>query len=76
MDERATTNPVIPGRRAAANPESITSDGAYGFRVPTCGRPRNDWRGNARMAGFPDKNVIAELTAWAGETRTWADDER
>jgi hypothetical protein len=44
MDERATTNPIIPGRRAAANPESITSDGVYGFRVPTCGRPRNDYK--------------------------------
>src|SRR5262249_50846894 len=34
--------PVIPGRRAAANPESITTAGDYGFRAPAFGRPRND----------------------------------
>ena len=45
---------VIPGRRAAANPESITTDQEYGFRVRAgachraglwpdpVGAPRND----------------------------------
>jgi len=33
---------VIPGRRKAASPESIFTDGGYGFRVPRCARPRND----------------------------------
>jgi hypothetical protein len=30
---------VIPGRREAANPESITTDGGYGSRVR--GRPKS-----------------------------------
>jgi hypothetical protein len=34
---------VIPGRREAANPESIfTNAAAYGFRVRACGAFRND----------------------------------
>jgi hypothetical protein len=33
---------VIPGRREAANPESITTAAEDGFRVPAFGRPRND----------------------------------
>ena len=33
---------VIPGRRAAANPESIITDREYGFRVRAFGASRND----------------------------------
>ena len=33
---------VIPGRREASNPESSPRLGKDGFRVPACGRPRND----------------------------------
>src|SRR5258706_313591 len=36
--------PVIPGRRAAASPESITTDGEYGFRARPFGPSRNDQR--------------------------------
>ena len=39
---------VIPGRRAAANPESITTRGGYGFRAPPFGRSRNDDTGDDR----------------------------
>ena len=36
-------NTVIPGRREAANPESITRSAAeYGFRVRIFGASRND----------------------------------
>ncbi len=33
---------VIPGRRVAANPESIIMDREYGFRVRAFGASRND----------------------------------
>jgi hypothetical protein len=33
---------VIPGRRAAASPESILANRGYGFRAPRFARPRND----------------------------------
>ena len=33
---------VIPGRRAAANPESIINDRDYGFRAQPFGLSRND----------------------------------
>jgi hypothetical protein len=33
---------VIPGRRAAASPESILRIGDYGFRARAFGAPRND----------------------------------
>jgi hypothetical protein len=37
------TTLVIPGRREAANPESITRSAAeYGFRARPCGPFRND----------------------------------
>ena len=46
---RCRKHGVIPGRRAAASPESIatslssqTNAGEYGFRAPAFGRPRND----------------------------------
>ena len=34
--------PVIPGRPAGPDPESITTNRAYGFRAPHFARPRND----------------------------------
>ncbi len=33
---------VIPGRRAAASPESILRSMGYGFRARAFGAPRND----------------------------------
>jgi hypothetical protein len=33
---------VIPGRREAANPESILPDWGYGFRARAFGASRND----------------------------------
>jgi hypothetical protein len=33
---------VIPGRRVAENPESITTDRDYGFRACAFGASRND----------------------------------
>jgi error-prone DNA polymerase len=36
--------PVIPGRREAAGPESITTNGDYGFRARDFVAPRNDGR--------------------------------
>jgi hypothetical protein len=33
---------VIPGRRKAAGPESITTNRDYGFRARAFGAPRND----------------------------------
>jgi hypothetical protein len=33
---------VIPGRREAANPESINTNRGYGFRGRPCGPSRND----------------------------------
>jgi hypothetical protein len=33
---------VIPGRREALNPESSDGFHVSGFRVRTCGAPRND----------------------------------
>ncbi len=38
----ALSFPVIPGRREAANPESITPAAEYGFRVRAFGASRND----------------------------------
>jgi FAD/FMN-containing dehydrogenase/Fe-S oxidoreductase len=35
-------DPVIPGRREAASPESMTTSPEYGFRAPPFGRSRND----------------------------------
>jgi hypothetical protein len=35
-------NTVIPGRREAANPESINTDRDYGFRARPFGPSRND----------------------------------
>jgi molybdate transport system substrate-binding protein len=42
---------VIPGRRTAASPESISSDRDYGFRARAFGAPRNDgtWSGTLRL---------------------------
>jgi molybdate transport system substrate-binding protein len=42
---------VIPGRRIAASPESISSDRDYGFRARAFGAPRNDgtWSGTLRL---------------------------
>ncbi|TMI99677.1 MAG: error-prone DNA polymerase [Alphaproteobacteria bacterium] len=34
--------PVIPGRPGGLGPESITTNGGYGFRAPRFARPRND----------------------------------
>src|SRR5262245_12172573 len=62
-------NTVIPGRREAASPESITTavsmwgtaahhriDRGYGFRAPRCARPRND-------------RVVAAKARWPGKAR-------
>ena len=38
---------VIPGRRAAASPESILRSSGYGFRARAFGAPRNDGRGDS-----------------------------
>ncbi len=37
---------VIPGRRKAANPESILRSRGYGFRARAFGASRNDSIGN------------------------------
>jgi Lipocalin-like domain len=39
---RAQRSSVIPGRRAAPGPESITTDGVYGFRPSRFALDRND----------------------------------
>jgi hypothetical protein len=69
----ATSRAVIPGRRAAASPESITTVLAdqittreYGFRAPAFGRPRNDGRGLWRARSSMRENVIyAEKVTYA-----------
>ena len=38
----ANLSVVIPGRREAASPESITTAREYGFRARAFGAPRND----------------------------------
>jgi hypothetical protein len=62
---RCPTHCVIPGRRAAASPESITTNTSdkitardYGFRAPACGRPRNDRQRIAEEASSMDEDVI------------------
>ncbi len=43
---------VIPGRRKAANPESINPDWEYGFRARPFGPSRNDRVENFVKAGL------------------------
>ncbi|MEA2873592.1 MAG: hypothetical protein QOH67_3568, partial [Hyphomicrobiales bacterium] len=53
--------PVIPGRREAASPESITTIGEYGFRACAFGASRNDerkQRENPKTKSLQDKVVI------------------
>jgi len=38
----AYLSPVIPGRPAGPGPESITTNGAYGFRARRFAAPQND----------------------------------
>ena len=40
--ERINLSAVIPGRREAASPESISTAWDYGFRARAYGAPRND----------------------------------
>ena len=53
------SNAVIPGRREAASPESITPDAAeYGFRARSSGPPRNDEElsaGSLLSLAYPDR---------------------
>jgi hypothetical protein len=42
---------VIPGRREAASPESISTTRGCGFRAPRCARPRNDDRTSSAVLG-------------------------
>jgi hypothetical protein len=44
----AKTLHVIPGRREAANPESITTDRRYGFRLSRFALGRNGGEGKLR----------------------------
>jgi ATP-dependent helicase HrpB len=56
---RRWSSAVIPGRREAANPESITSDTAeYGFRTRASGASRNDEEvspGSLLALAYPDR---------------------
>ena len=64
---------VIPGRRAAASPESITTGLSaqiqtreFGFRAPAFGRPRNDaLRIGARDVTYDEeRHLCAQRHQW------------
>ena len=64
---RCPAHRVIPGRRAAASPESITTNTSdklttqdYGFRAPAWSPPRNDRLRIAKQASSMDEDVIYE----------------
>jgi protein ImuA len=69
------TTSVIPGRREAANPESITPAAEYGFRVRGLGpASRNNEETKPRFAAQLTRNRRGPLGAWILE---WSDsDER
>jgi hypothetical protein len=53
---------VIPGRREAANPESIITDRGYGFRARAVGASRNDELLNQRALSLTDSHGITRTS--------------
>src|SRR5204863_1611548 len=69
-----TSQPVIPGRREAPGPESITTDGEYGFRARASGAPRNDEE-QVTSPPSPYDGFPSPLEGEGGELRAHASDE-